>query len=699
MSAARSDESRDSVRFEHVRGAGRCCEVVQTFNVGLPLDARKTAAEPLATVMSARGPLPDACIPIRSAGFDALELRLQELTHRAAEEASRVTIAADDGDYTSLRKAAVSAGDYVRALDRTLWAASLFKHGTADRVRQIHQAAQALGMAWLERLETGVGRPEGSDWIPDAHLGSRLLQGNGADRQVTTGPSEDDPDPWVEVLGSKRENVVDADGRFSASLVLACFHGCLDDLSTRLERVFLGFAAPALDPIKALRYLPALLDSDDPVETVQAALEVKALIEESLVRDEENTTSALSALLLDVERSYSNHIMTNDTLRRMEGEKRQDRRAMLALDVFRRVAEGQVRPCAWTLIRLQSGARGSSPMVGELVQRLRASDGPIFAGFADCLDLSARNDAAHEDYRWDAARQRLVGKLDEHDPGQLLERADRGLRLMSGMELGWALAMAGSRNLRDSIRLEGTAVPDVLQIMEGLLRFGTNRIRVRSWERGTEGLTIQVESLSLSDYSPCAQALIEMSAYVESPCLFVELPDSQGPVMKASRSVLDASLPVWFITRARRTKMPPATFLPILYESRLLIESLDTALEAVEWLALNEAYHFILDAEDQVAAGMAVTEALTELTANLDLVVWALRTCAPTDSRVTDGRPFRLIEAAAVQSRTSIQRRGREGGAAVAQLRRLADKIIVLWGDYPPCAPLPTVDPSPLSAG
>lgn len=677
--------------------AGKQQRVVQTLHVGVSLHARKTAAEPLAIVMSARERLPGACIPIRAAGFAALGLRLQELTGRATEEASRVSMAADDGGFTSIRIAAVSARDFVLALDRTLWAASLFKHETADRIRQIHQAVHALGMGWLERLETGERQPEGFDWISHAQLWTKSLSGNSPDRQEPD-CSEVDPDPWVEVLGISRGDAIDADGRFSASLVLASFHGRLDDLSIRLEQAFSGFSAPALDPMKALRYLPALLDPDDPVETVQAALEVRALIDESLARDVENTTSALTALLLDVERSYSNHIMTNDTIRRMEGEKRQDRRAMLALDVYRRVAEGQVRPCAWTLIRLQSGAAGFSPMVGELVHRLRTPDGSIFAGFVDCLDVSARNDAAHEDYRWDPARQRLVGKLDEHDPGQLLQRADRGLRLMSGMELGWALATAGSQKLRENTRLEGAAAPEVLQIMDGLLRFGTNRIRVRSWERRAEGLTIQVESLSLSDYSPCAQALIEMSACVETPRLFVELPDSQGPVMTASRSVLDASLPVWFITRARRASMPPALFLPILYESRLLIESLDTALAAVEWLALNEAYHFILDAETQAEAGTDVTKALTELTANLDLVVWALRTCAPTDSRIRAGFPFRLIEAAAVHARISIERRGRESGAAVAQLKRLADKIIVLWSDCPPCAPLPTVDPSPLRA-
>ena len=79
--------------------------------------------------------------------------------------------------------------------------------------------------------------------------------------------------------------------------------------------------------------------------------------------------------------------MTNETIRRLGGEKRQDRQAMLALDIYRRVAEGQARPCAWTLIRLQSGATGPAPMVGELVQRLRASDGAIFSGFADCLTV------------------------------------------------------------------------------------------------------------------------------------------------------------------------------------------------------------------------------------------------------------------------------------------------------------------------
>ena len=117
---------------------------------------------------------------------------------------------------------------------------------------------------------------------------------------------------------------------------------------------------------------------------------------------------------------------------------------------------------------------------------------------------------------------------------------------------------------------------------------------------------------------------------------------------------------------------------------------------ALEWLALNEAYHFINDAEDQFESGSTVTTVLANLTADLELVVWALCTCATLDSQITTGRPFRLINAAAVHARISVERLGSEGAAAVAELQRLADRIIALWTDYPACAPLPTVNPTPL---
>ncbi len=268
---------------------------------------------------------------------------------------------------------------------------------------------------------------------------------------------------------------------------------------------------------------------------------------------------------------------------------------------------------------------------------------------------------------------------------------------MAGAELGWALASAADPRLRTGGGSSATA--SVLQILPALSRFATNRLRPLGWHLDGDGLVVDLAELKLDDFGPCAQALIEVGAVVEVDRIVVRLAHADEPVMVATRQVLDACLQLWFATRQRLRKLPPAVFLPIVFQSRLLVETAEEAVSAVIWLALNEGVHFINDHIERRAAQLPLRDSICTLADDLWLASEALATCAAAapDQPELLGRPFRLLRGASIHARALA---GDPAASEMVDGQRLAamtDKIRMMFDSLPPCAPLPTVDLAPLA--
>lgn len=665
---------------------------------------RQRAASELDLALACRADLPPGSIPIDDLRWERFVSRLQNLASSVAEIAGTVEAAVSSGEFKDVSAASKEAAGLLLKADAVIRPGSMFYHPRRSDLVRMHDFVGEVARGWLGSL---IGTPATvSDAANDQPRESPDVAQAFTEALRDLRPLEDGPpqDPWASVFGVDRAELCDANGAFSTSLLVAQFHSRLGDLQSRVDRLFEPLGPAKLDPLKALTFCPVLLESVDPAESVQAALHVYELVIERFHAEPDHTAIVLRAMLDNVERSHANMTMIRDTVARLEATTRRDRRAMLILELYRRMTEGQMKPWCWALVCLHTGAHGPAPMLSQLGDRLRATCDDLAVALANCIVAKPRNAAAHEDYHWDSGRRRLMSGTDEIDPEQLKHLSVRGQGLVLGAELGWALACATTPRLTDSTRsVGGQEFAAVLQINDALTRFSTNNLRVEDWELDLDELTIYIADLGPDEFNPCAQAILEASlVFPEAQRFAVRLPAIDGPAMVASRPVLLNILPLWFTARRRYEKMPPAVFLPLFFESRLLVEPPDVAAGSMVWLALNEAAHFLGTFHAaQLVGKLPVAADLAHLSVGLTIVSRTLEICALACHEKTEfllGRSYRAIRGAATHAGcASSDLPNRSGLDSLRSLDRLGDKIFELLEALPACAPLPTVDRSPLS--
>lgn len=656
----------------------------------MPLDriARERAVTALRDVLAHEPDVAVASIPIDDARWNRFFGRLQGDVATFLDARLQVGAEAVDDDFVTLRSAAQTVASALVRLERRIQAATAFIHPRRAALLDLRAAARALTTLWQARLTTGEGQSTFSDTAV-AEVRTTLTR-------VRTDAEQPAIDPWQISFGIDRNHVLDDTGRFSPALLLAAFHNRYDELTVRLNTLLAGLAPAGLDPAKGLGYVPALIDSADPIETVDIAFRTRDLIGTAAKADPAQVRRVLGRLHEDVERSYANSVMITDTRLRIADERRPDLAAMLRLELYRRVSEGQVRPWGWAMVCLFTGIDGELPMLSELHDRLRAIPHDLTEAFAECVEIGARNAAAHEDYRWEPKRGQLIVKGGTFRPDELTALSDRGLGLMTGAELGWALASAADPRLLSGG--SSNATPSVLQILPALNRFGANRLRPLGWHLDGDGLVVDLAELKRADFCPCAQALIEVGAVVEVDQIVVRLKHADDSVMVATRQVLDACLQLWFMTHQRRPKMPPAVFLPIFFQSRLLVETAEEAVSAVIWLALNEGVHFVDDYIARRASRLPLQASIATLADDLWLASEALAICAAAAPGQLEllGRAFRLLRGASIHARALADHSAASTRVDRQRLDAMTHKIRSMCHALPPCAALPTVDLAPL---
>lgn len=607
--------------------------------------------------------------------------------------ADQVTRAAVAADFNGVRSAAAEAAVLLRRADQLFGAASMFDHERRVALVTLHRSVGEECRRWWLILVGSDQLDSGSGGAID--LGAMVVD--------VRSSGEHAEDRWLAALGVPRGQLVDPRGIVTVPLLVGAFHGRFEVLFSMVGRLFEPLDIKGLGPFKMLSYARVLLDGFDPIESVQAALQVRELLVQQFTSEPDHTVDVMRAMLEGVDRSYSNMKMILDDRRRIGEATDLEMRARVRLDMYRRMAEGQIRPWSWTLICLHTGATGPVPTLSQLGDRLSASGSDLAAAFADCLVVGSRNDAAHEDVWWDARRRALVGTAGDIDLNLLEELTDRGHGLMGGAEIGWALACVDRPDMavmtRSRVRIEP---PMILQMDPALTRFATNDLRVDAWTIDLDCLTVTVRELTLDTINPCAQAVLEMSLYLDEIDRFeVRVSGRRGAIVVATRRTLRAVLPLWIAAREQFRKMPPAVFLPVLAESRLQIESPPVAARAATWLALNEAIICL----DEIPAAprvvdSSVAEILRQQAQGLRLVASALLILIELTEAVDDPlvvRAQRAIEGAAVYALAAVDEVRLDGGRdALTRLARIDRRIRNLWSEMPPSAPLPTLDPTPL---
>lgn len=581
----------------------------------LPLTARQRLASPALEAIRAIPPCPAPVVPVtreqwdealRDAGFVS---RAQRADSAVLATARAVIDAALANDASGLRNTASALADRVANVALDLWCLAAF--GPGGVAVPLRDAVVEVGTAALE----GVASPAGAD---TSSWEARM-------RAAVDALWDRDPpvveDPVHALFGVSRDAVCDARGVFSPARVVAFFHGREQDLTRIVDGLLALLTSRPPNPIDGLRAAGALFLGPRPLLALRSAVQSRSLIAGVILNDHKAAATPLRDLKSRVDRSATNHAsMLRVTAQLAEARTVADQ-APLRLELYRKMAEGQLRPWAWTILRLRGRVLNRMPELASMRDQLLADGHPLCLEAASAILTPARNASAHEDFEWDGGRGVLLVGEAEVGVDELVEATERAYSLMSGAECGWTCARSESdllARLLDADRPPNTE--KVIDLQGALARFGTNGLHVHDWTFDDRVLHVIVDDVRVRAIDPCFQAVLEASRRVSPDRVVVKTRLAPDPVIDLSREAIEIADTVWCEAVRSFRPLPLCTFLPANAANRLAVETPDSAAVAVAWLALNDAAHAFNEAYD----GWGGERRVARLAARLELVEHAI---------------------------------------------------------------------------
>lgn len=624
-------------------------------------------------------------IPVDSIGWhNALDdSGIVKLPNQLSILVAEVEGAVGDGRFIAARMAADSIRSWLEPALGNVWCLKAFAPAEHGGVARLHASLSRAGSHLLDRLEGELIASSVSVLEEVNHSIASILSINVVES-----------DPWRTAFGVDRESIIDARGAFNSSRLLGVFHRRYPRLKELLAGLLSPITVAEVPLVAAIEHVNSVMSSPRPLIALRTAIGVRELILRRFVEDEEATAMPLRDLWTRADRSYSSgHLMKLMIMTLTASETRGDR-AVLRLDVYRRMIEGQLRPWAWALISLLNGAGGRMPEIAQIRERLLASNNPLAADAAMRILPAARNAAAHEDYMWDPGTKSLrVG--DEFVSDFALDaETDAAYAFICGAELGWTAA-ATENPILDSLfrpHPDVTRSPAVNRSGASAY-FGTNGLLLTRWEIDDETLSIGLEGLALEQVNPCIQATMWAALHLPSVDHFVLLVSGgKEPVMTLHRSALEGIWPLWLPARRWFESMPAAIFIPALMSARTVVEAASTVAEAAAWLTLNDAVHAFADLLEGIEVPVDIR--LRKLRRHLKLCTESLVITAslvPAGGRRILGREYALIQNA---GRSSLSAHTR---ADFEHLEEIQKGLQEALRSLPVPSLLPSLDPQRLS--
>lgn len=629
--------------------------------------------------------LPSPVIPVTDQGWlrSVADAQVHKILGAITELTDVVGLASSDGGFKQIRKASELVRRRLEAVLGDLWCLSAFRPARDCGVAELYDATHRIACLLIEVLEG-----EQVDGLRPA-----TEEISEAVDCVLAAHNSDGNDTWVTAFDVTGDELVDTRGAFVPSRLLAAFHNRYLDLQRRFSVLFSPVSDAELPLEKAPDFAHALIDAPYPLVTLRTATGIRSVIAERFVRDPDGTARPLRELLMRVDRSYASHLIVMRLVGVLAVTESLQERTLLQVDLYRRMIEGQLRPWAWTLLRLLGRTDGRIPEIAQLRDQLIASKDRLAADAAQRLIVAARNVAAHEDYVWDEKLGALVIGDDAITEGELKAETERAYSFMCGAETGWAFSRAESPELTQLLDLDrATKTSVALSSRAATAYYGTNGLRVTRWSCEQGKFSVELEHLDLQQVNPCIQATMWAAQHLRGVQRFtLNLADHTNPVLEVGREILDAIFPHWLFASQYFNAMPPPVFDPVLTAARLVVECPSRAAEAAVWFALNNSIHAYCDLHEQGEG--TISGRLLTLSRLLKLSSESLRvseSILPTESDTLLGRPFRLIHAAAIWARSGAQ------GHSLGPSAKLEERIRDMYNGLESHPLLPTLDPSPL---
>ena len=560
--------------------------------------------------------------------------------------------------------------------------AFLPSQGLACAVRDSLIAAAAAGLGCLDGSNGAEAVRQLSDQVRQQ---ARRLAGVAGSYPFPT-------DVCEAAFGVPYDAVIDSDGSFSASRLLGARYGRYDDLSSRLNGIISSVTPLPVPLLDTVDPAAALVLAARPLVALRTARRVRDLARSALGADLSGTARVFRAIKTDADRSEASHRGMVRVLGQIEAADNAADRAVLTLDLYRRMVESQLRPWAWALLRIRGRSGRKPPEVASLREQLLADGHPLLVDAARAILPAARNASAHEDYVWDERNEMLrVGDVAVRV--QEIEAATwHAYSYMAGAEAAWRCLRFSSPTFARLLDLEDPAggIRSITK-RQAITHFGTNGLHVRRWTFDQGVLSVLIDELPSQRINPCFQAAMWASRCIDdAKRVVVKVQNCESPAMDLTRDYLDATFVVWRYAREHFDEMPVSTFLPANACARLAVEDFYVAMRSVIWLALNDAAHAYDDAHEMMGS---FQDSLLRLVSRLQLVELALRTTAavlPRTLAVDLDISTRVVTDAIGVTR-EVSSGDSLAGAAMCEAR-----LRGILQSLPAASVLPTVDQRPL---
>lgn len=576
-----------------------------------------------------------------------------------------------------LRPKAVSFSGLARKVARMLWQLAAFAPTTPPRVALPLGAlidGMALGLddaaAWFRAGLDGL-RPE----LPAIAESSEWQMPGVSDTVAAT-------------LGVDRAELVDEVGAVSDARLLALYRQRLPELTATCEEILYSITQPPLDLFAILEPLLELLHVERPLLAWTVANNTLGMIREAATADQARVEEVFEQLRQRASPRATSRQRLAVARRAAQGATTEAERALAELSAYRIMVEGQLRPWAWTLLRL-AGAQGEMPMVAELRDRLAASVEPLHRRVASAVIPVLRNADAHEEAYFDHLRGQLAVGDQLIDPAAVrssnveLTAIDAGLEMALACASGQVEAVARAYAVRPGDPLTATEA-----LSQAEQRYGHAGLHVWSLRRTRSAVQVRLDQIDpLRSSNPCFLATLQANELVAGVTRWqIGLRGQDGWVIDLPSTVLRANWPVFERAAYWFREIPQETFLPCVTWSRLDVELPGVALRAAAWLALNDLQHAIEDAEAGPVVDMAWFERRVQNVINACVATLGVMPTA-------EAQPLQVALELARNIRFSLA-----GMSALWPLEVLIDDVLRERERLPVPAVMPTIDPRPLTS-
>ncbi|MET9580741.1 hypothetical protein ABZY30_35195 [Streptomyces massasporeus] len=466
--------------------------------------------------------------------------------------------AVSEGNAKEIKKRALYLVHDVKSREENLWYLAVLKSGLSQEVLHLRECLHNFAIQVLD--DAACGFPDGLRHVDE--LQAKLDSITSATPSL---PSE----TCVQIFGVARDEICDQRGIFLPSRLLANYRGRIGVLYRRLSSVLSELAKKPLEVESAVDLAWAYTQSGRPLLVLRSAFFASRIVRSGFSADP-IFAEPIRRLRARTDRSAANHQGIVQAQQNLRNASTAQQRAFCMLDIYRRVVEGQLRPCAWTVLELR-GRSGRLPEIASLRDQLVADGHPVLQDAAQAILPAVRNGAAHEDFEWDEDRELIYVGEDTTAVEDLADGIERAYAFMVGFDCALMALRAEmpelARFLDESDPPQGVRA---LRERNALNAFGSSGLSVHDWcyERGR--LEVVLDRWGMDAFYPGLQAVMWTSRFLENlKEVAVSIRGSESVPVVVSRPALDAMFPVWDEARTLFPVLPAFVFMPAEYSVRV----------------------------------------------------------------------------------------------------------------------------------